>query len=811
MSPEEELSLEEEDLSPEEEDLSPEEEKLSSEEEELIGIFSGGTEEELINHIENLSKNEEFSQILTNWYIGNNLRKFYKKKHEDVKFEIIAQKTGITEDTLKKYWKFVKKYHERDNIDVLLEKDNLGPYFNLSWWLISQDLHLSKEDILCKYSDSFFNLKKNVLSKYHILFLKLQNKELNIPNEKLAKKEETITILKAKLAKLKNMVRLSVENQPPRLSKSEENALWCGKIPVISDYKVSYKKFSHRFLRYILNRKCVRWNQKILRETTKTEKVVKKSPDLAKKEGDLVAYIKTLYWAIEFSTIATYWQMGKNILAYYEGKYEDKLQTIAYKSGLDDDFPSTGKRSTEEYRKFVLKLRNIANELGIDSKTLAKYCRFAQKYTQEDLESLSNGNVIMSWSLIIPYIRVRTRKLIEVYQIADTKTRFKEMMEILHSALIIKDDININDISEPSDPTPPHPVKSSEVNVDRLNEELTKNDKIITILKKELMDLGYGIKLGIDPQTIIEGIEKTQKRIEKIPKPAKTEEDLIARLGRLYRAGELSALTTHWRIGKAVLTYYEGKNKGNYKEAVKKIPNLTPEDYDELQTFAYRSRIDGSLQLQTQSPLAKELGFFASKFLEGKIWDIVRAKTKERSHAYKWGLIDRFERKKRAKKYSCVHRLEGKRKRLAKEHDVDDGRIYREYRRFVSGLGKIAEKLDMDRGTLGRCCQFAKEYTKEDLKIFSAAKFTMSWPLLVEKNLDTVLTRPYYIKSRELMDIFQNVTTRYKYIKAVSKWEKDVYSPPYKPVTYRYVLNNNNDDDEEIDVGEDPPDEDDQG
>jgi transcriptional regulator with XRE-family HTH domain len=460
----------------------------------------------------------------------------------------------------------------------------------------------------------------------------------------------------------------------------------------------------------------------------------------------IVAYIKTLYWAIEFSTITTYWQMGRNILAYYKGKYEDKIQTIAYKSDLDDDFPSTGKGSTKEYQKFVLELRNIANELGIDSRTIARYCRFAQKYTQEDLEALSNGDFIMSWSLIAPYINLGAKKLITIYQVADTKAKFKKMIKKLYysNTKIENILINFDDISKPSDPTPPHSGKSSEVNIDGLN-ELVKKEEVIIILGNELVRLRNRIKCGLDHQTIIDGIEKIQKEIEKLPKPAKTEKDLTARLKKLYRAGELSALTAYWRIGKAVVTYYEEKNKGKYKEIRKNIPNFTHEDQDELQGFVYRSRIDGTLQLQTSSPLAKELEFFASLFIgDEKQYKGIRA------------------------------RSERKRKREVYKRGIGYGRIYQNYRSFVMELGKFAEKLDMDRGTLGRYCQFAKEYTKEDLEIFSAARFTMSWPLLVEKNLDIVLGRDYYFKSRELMDIFQNVTTRYKYIRAVSKWEKDI-------------------------------------
>jgi hypothetical protein len=246
---------------------------MSPEKEKQIGTFQGKTEEELISHIESLSENKKFSEILTNWYIGNNLREFYKKKYKNAKFEIIAKKTGITEDTLKKCWKFAKKCSKRNSIDTFLNREN----FRISWWLISQNLdNLSK---LYKLNDTFFNLKKNVFNKYHALLSKSQETELSKLKEKLANEEEIITILKAKLARLKNMIRLSVEPPRPRLSLPKMLAL--------CNDNYSKIKISDHFLNRTTRPKYVRWNQKILLEITKAEKVVEKSLDLAKKEGDL--------------------------------------------------------------------------------------------------------------------------------------------------------------------------------------------------------------------------------------------------------------------------------------------------------------------------------------------------------------------------------------------------------------------------------------------------------------------------------------------------------------------------------------------
>ena len=111
-------------------------------------------------------------------------------------------------------------------------------------------------------------------------------------------------------------------------------------------------------------------------------------------ENDLIADLRSLSQRLNLSTVVTYWGMGRKINAFYKGKYgANELQRIS-----------------------------DGTEVGKD--TLAKACKFARKYTEEQLKVLIKGDFHLSWSQIALNLTVEPGKLIDVYQAVHSPAEF---------------------------------------------------------------------------------------------------------------------------------------------------------------------------------------------------------------------------------------------------------------------------------------------------------------------------------------------------------------------------------------------------
>lgn len=116
-------------------------------------------------------------------------------------------------------------------------------------------------------------------------------------------------------------------------------------------------------------------------------------------EEELVNYAKHLSTRIKASTTAAYWELGRCINAFYNGKY-----------------------GTSELKKIA-----AATDIGEDS--LSKACKFARQYSRDQLRILLNGSFPISWFRIAQSLSVESAKLIEVYQSSQSQEQF-------HNAII---------------------------------------------------------------------------------------------------------------------------------------------------------------------------------------------------------------------------------------------------------------------------------------------------------------------------------------------------------------------------------------
>lgn len=114
----------------------------------------------------------------------------------------------------------------------------------------------------------------------------------------------------------------------------------------------------------------------------------------AKTEDDLINHTRFLYHRMESSIVLTYWHIGQSINSFYQKKY--------------------GKNELER----------IANETGIGSDTLSKACRFAKRYTEEQVGRLLNGRVTIAWNHIATNLSAEPEKLIDVYEKSESPEQF---------------------------------------------------------------------------------------------------------------------------------------------------------------------------------------------------------------------------------------------------------------------------------------------------------------------------------------------------------------------------------------------------
>lgn len=114
----------------------------------------------------------------------------------------------------------------------------------------------------------------------------------------------------------------------------------------------------------------------------------------AESEEELVGYIKNLTMRLQVSTIAAYWKLGRSINFFYNGKY-----------------------GTQE-------LKNIAIATDIGEDTLAKACRFARQYSEEQLRILLTGKFSVSWFRITQNLTIEPAQLIEAYKSSSSTEQF---------------------------------------------------------------------------------------------------------------------------------------------------------------------------------------------------------------------------------------------------------------------------------------------------------------------------------------------------------------------------------------------------
>ena len=111
-------------------------------------------------------------------------------------------------------------------------------------------------------------------------------------------------------------------------------------------------------------------------------------------EEALIAYTAHIHAQVQVNSITGYWEIGRSINAFYEGKYGTK------------------------------ELERIAQATGIGKDTLAKSCKFARQYSKEDVEILLRGRFVVSWRQISQNLTVAPQKIIEIYRQAPSREQF---------------------------------------------------------------------------------------------------------------------------------------------------------------------------------------------------------------------------------------------------------------------------------------------------------------------------------------------------------------------------------------------------
>lgn len=103
-------------------------------------------------------------------------------------------------------------------------------------------------------------------------------------------------------------------------------------------------------------------------------------------EEALIAYTTGIHNKVQTFSIGGYWEIGRTINSFYQGKYGTKeLETISVATGIGRD-------------------------------TLNKMCKFAKQYSRDQVETLLSGTFPVSWSSIAQNLSVAPDKMIQVYQ-----------------------------------------------------------------------------------------------------------------------------------------------------------------------------------------------------------------------------------------------------------------------------------------------------------------------------------------------------------------------------------------------------------
>jgi hypothetical protein len=89
---------------------------------------------------------------------------------------------------------------------------------------------------------------------------------------------------------------------------------------------------------------------------------------------------------VQTFSIVGYWEIGRTINSFYQGKYGTK------------------------------ELERISKATGIGRDTLNKMCKFAKQYSRDQVETLLSGAFFVSWLQISQNLSVEPDKLIQTYQ-----------------------------------------------------------------------------------------------------------------------------------------------------------------------------------------------------------------------------------------------------------------------------------------------------------------------------------------------------------------------------------------------------------
>ena len=111
-------------------------------------------------------------------------------------------------------------------------------------------------------------------------------------------------------------------------------------------------------------------------------------------EEALIDYTRLLHRRSEVNSIITYWEIGRCINSFYQGKYGSN------------------------------ELDKISKETGIGRDNLNKILKFAKQYDQVQLKTLIRGNFNLSWNGIVQNLTIEPEKLIEVYEASSNISEF---------------------------------------------------------------------------------------------------------------------------------------------------------------------------------------------------------------------------------------------------------------------------------------------------------------------------------------------------------------------------------------------------
>ena len=111
-------------------------------------------------------------------------------------------------------------------------------------------------------------------------------------------------------------------------------------------------------------------------------------------EEALIDYTRLLHRRSEVNSIITYWEIGRCINSFYQGKYGSN------------------------------ELDKISKETGIGRDNLNKILKFAKQYNQKQLKTLIKGNFNLSWNGIVQNLTIEPEKLIEVYEASSNISEF---------------------------------------------------------------------------------------------------------------------------------------------------------------------------------------------------------------------------------------------------------------------------------------------------------------------------------------------------------------------------------------------------